>query len=102
MIVHVPAEYDVAKTESALNGGKEFILVQVLAPEHAVNVGHRHLDPVSGRAADGVEHLLWCDFLRHDVLPVDLRCRVVALAAIVTCARATGPTGDAVRGTMAA
>ena len=77
LIVHVPAEDDVAKAESALDRGKEFVLVQIFAAQHAVDVGHRHLDPVAGRVADGVEHLLRCDFLRHDVLPVD-RCRVIA------------------------
>jgi hypothetical protein len=69
LIVHVPAEHDVAKAEPALDRGKEFVLVEVLAAQHAVDVGHRHFDPVSGRVANGVEHLLRRNFLRHDVPP---------------------------------
>ena len=54
---HVPAEHDVAKAESAFDGRVELLLVQVLSPQHAVDVGDGDLDAGPGRLLDGGDGL---------------------------------------------
>src|SRR5260221_2162501 len=56
LVVHVPAEDHVAKAEAAVDGGEEFILVDVLAAQHAVDVGYGDLDAGPGGVADRVEY----------------------------------------------
>src|SRR5207244_13363448 len=84
-----PAEDHVAKTEAAirspLHRGKKLLLVKILAAQHAIDIGHRNLDAVAGRAAHGIEHLLRCKFLRHFRSPsISPRLRPSDMPAIVT------------------
>src|SRR5204862_7164005 len=67
MIGHIPAEDDVAETEAAFDCGKEFVLVQVLSAQYAVDVGHRDLDAIAGACAHGVQDLARSDVLRHRI-----------------------------------
>ena len=48
LVVHIPAEDNVAKAEATFGSGEEFVLVQILAAQHAVDVGHSDLDAIAG------------------------------------------------------
>ncbi len=102
LVAHVPAEDDVAKAEATLRGGEELVLVQVLAAQHAVDVGHRHLDALAGLVANGVEDLLGGDRLRHVSAPLllALRLRDGRRSAIVTRRAASAGGSDGTIGVM--
>ena len=55
-VLRIPAEHDVAKTEAAVGGRRELVLVHVLAAEDAVDVGDGHFDAGPRRLADRLDH----------------------------------------------
>jgi hypothetical protein len=54
-VAGIPAEHHTAETESGGDRGEQLFLVDVLAAQHAVDVGHGHLDAVGRRVADFLE-----------------------------------------------
>jgi hypothetical protein len=83
-VLGVPPEDDIAETEATLDGRHEFVLVDVLAAQNAVDVGHGDLDTVSRRLAHGGDDFCGRGRSRHAKLPKRSCCcrREVAVRAI--------------------
>src|SRR6185369_17690122 len=58
LVVHVPAEHDIAEAESALDRGEELVTVDVLAAKDPVDVADADLHLPERRAADLLEDFL--------------------------------------------